>query len=162
MSADHKAAIPLPGVLSVSQYIEQQAVLSSAVRGTTLKSMIRQSIPANLRPRLRTALTRAMAPVAANRAGRWSQKHRPLRLHLGCGSGGIGGWINVDMIGAAADLVWDLRWPLPFKSESIDAIFHEHLLEHLALPEAVGMIKECFRLLRPGGILRMAVPNFPA
>ncbi len=83
-----------------------------------------------------------------------------LRLHLGCGERQIPGWVNVDLAGARADLVWDLRRPLPMPPGSVAAIFHEHFLEHLELPDAVDSLRQCHGLLAPGGVLRIGVPDF--
>jgi predicted SAM-dependent methyltransferase len=49
---------------------------------------------------------------------------------------------------------------MPFPNGSVAAIFHEHLLEHLPLSEAISFTQECWRVLKPDGILRIAVPDF--
>ena len=49
---------------------------------------------------------------------------------------------------------------LPFKDASVDVIYSSHMLEHLDRNEASRFINESFRLLRPGGIIRIAVPDF--
>jgi predicted SAM-dependent methyltransferase len=84
---------------------------------------------------------------------------RPLWLHLGSSSNHLDQWVNVDLVGVRADLVWDLSSPLPFKDGSVDAIFHEHVLEHFQLKDAVKLLEECYRLLVPGGVLRVGVPD---
>ncbi len=83
----------------------------------------------------------------------------PLRLHLGSGFSPKEGWVNIDLIGARADLFWNLRRGLPFAESTADAIFHEHLLEHLRLNEGYLLTRECFRVLRPGGLIRIGVPD---
>jgi len=55
-------------------------------------------------------------------------------------------------------LVHDLRNPLPYESE-VDAVYRSHLLEHLDKPIALGFIKENYRVLKSGGILRVVVPD---
>jgi predicted SAM-dependent methyltransferase len=82
-----------------------------------------------------------------------------LRLHLGCGGERKAGWINVDLVGDPVDLAWNLARPLPFGTSSVRAIFHEHLLEHLPLEAGDAFMRECFRVLRPEGILRVGVPD---
>jgi SAM-dependent methyltransferase len=83
------------------------------------------------------------------------------RLHLGCASTILAGWINVDLFGPLpADVALDVRRPLPIADASVDAIFTEHMLEHLTYGEAVALIRECARVLRPGGVLRIVVPDF--
>lgn len=82
-----------------------------------------------------------------------------IMLHLGCGGERKVGWTNVDLLGDPVDLAWNLANPLPFESGSVTAIFHEHLLEHLPLAAGDSFMRECFRVLRPGGVLRVGVPD---
>lgn len=56
-------------------------------------------------------------------------------------------------------LVHDLRKPLPFRDGFAEAIYGSHLLEHLYLVEAEALLRECNRVLRSGGILRLVVPD---
>jgi predicted SAM-dependent methyltransferase len=53
----------------------------------------------------------------------------------------------------------DLAKACPFKNESVDAMFSSHFLEHLRPFEAQNLLKQCFSALKPGGILRIAVPD---
>jgi len=82
-----------------------------------------------------------------------------LRLHLGCGGERKAGWVNVDLLGDPVDLAWNLASSLPFEPASADAVFHEHLLEHLPLQAGSAFMRECYRVLKPGGILRVGVPD---
>lgn len=81
------------------------------------------------------------------------------RLHLGCGFNRIEGWVNIDRLGSRADVYWNLRHRLPLADESVDAIFHEHMLEHLPLAAGLDFTRQCRRLLRTGGVLRVVVPD---
>ncbi|NOZ78109.1 MAG: methyltransferase domain-containing protein [Acidobacteria bacterium] len=81
-------------------------------------------------------------------------------LHLGCEDYHIEGWINVDIINSpAVDLQADLSQPLPFSSGSIDFIHSEDLLEHLERDAGHNLLAECFRVLRPGGVMRLLTPD---
>lgn len=115
-------------------------------------------VPAALRPRLRRTVTAAQRPRALRRAAQLGGR-RPLRLHLGCGSLYKDGWVNVDLAGTRVDLPWDLARPLPFAAGTVDAIFHEHLLEHLTYAQGLELNRRCRALLRPGGVLRIGVPD---
>lgn len=110
---------------------------------------------------LKTLLTKVQVPVATRRAKQLSTSGSPLRLHLGCGDTYIEDWINIDLArpGRKQDLDWDLRHGLPFPDSSVEAIFSEHTLEHLALDAALVLFKECAQTLRPGGIMRISVPD---
>lgn len=88
------------------------------------------------------------------------QKHDHLNLHLGCGERITTGWVNVDaFVGDGVDLVWDLRRPLPFHSGTASMIYAEHFLEHLHYEEALAFMADCYRLLQPGGLIRLGVPD---
>ena len=102
--------------------------------------------------------TFAVGPVSRRR---WAQLAgtRPLRLHLGCGWSYIENWVNVDLFATRADIAWDLRQGMPLADDSVDAIFHEHMLEHLSLRDGLLFTEECRRVLKPGGVLRIGVPD---
>ncbi len=81
-----------------------------------------------------------------------------LKLHLGCGAVHLDGWVNIDRAGPA-DLHLDIRRPLPFADGAARVIYHEHLMEHLTVEEGERCLRDWFRLLRPGGVLRIATPD---
>jgi predicted SAM-dependent methyltransferase len=111
----------------------------------------------------------------------------PQRLHLGCGLNTPEGWIHVDgswnawlakfpilrkvlkaihLLPADIEDAWnpdilihDVRKPLPYRDNSCNSIYASHLLEHLYLEEAKVLLRECFRVLLPAGVLRMVVPD---
>lgn len=81
-------------------------------------------------------------------------------VHLGPGQRNyIPGWINVDanMFTGKCDVWADLRNPLPFRTDSIDAFYSHHVIEHL--PDVRQHLSEVFRCLKPGGTYRVAGPN---
>jgi predicted SAM-dependent methyltransferase len=82
-----------------------------------------------------------------------------LKLHLGCGGERKADWVNIDLLGDPVDVAWNLANSLPFASGSVAAIFHEHLLEHLPLTAGDSFMTECYRVLKPDGILRVGVPD---
>jgi len=115
----------------------------------------------------------------------------PVRLNLGCGLQAPPGWINVDgswnarlakypvlrrMLSSfrllPADkleipwspsiLIRDVRKPLPFSDGSVSVVYASHVLEHLYREEGQRLIAESFRVLAPGGILRIVVPDLRA
>ena len=54
---------------------------------------------------------------------------------------------------------WNASEGIPATSASVDIVYHSHLLEHLYMEEGEDLIRECFRVLKPGGILRIVVPD---
>jgi predicted SAM-dependent methyltransferase len=87
-------------------------------------------------------------------------KTKLLKVHLGPGQKNyINGWVNIDanMFTAKCDLWADLRNPLPFPTESIDAVYSHHMIEHL--PNIEFHLKDVFRRLKPGGVILVGGPN---
>ncbi|NDE46596.1 MAG: methyltransferase domain-containing protein [Betaproteobacteria bacterium] len=56
-------------------------------------------------------------------------------------------------------LNFDLRGGIPAEDNSLDLIYHCHMLEHLSYLEGIKFTKECFRVLAPGGRMRIVVPD---
>lgn len=79
-------------------------------------------------------------------------------LHLGCGASHLQEWINIDIY--PAELSLNLCWGLPFHNDEIEYVFLSHLFEHLYKKiEAPGLLKEIYRVLKPGGVVRIIVPD---
>ncbi len=84
-------------------------------------------------------------------------------LQLGCGPRLFDGFENVDFY---AMKFWrshhvghDLRQPLPYPSQSFEGAFSEHTLEHLAATDALAMLRDVHRVLKPGAVFRVIVPD---
>lgn len=77
------------------------------------------------------------------------------------------GWENIDvhdLAGWAAHNRYkyrrhDVRQGLPYGTSSVDAVVAQHMLEHLTRDEGRAFLRECRRVLRPGGVVRLGVPN---
>ncbi len=81
-------------------------------------------------------------------------------LNLGCGSRFHQDWVNVDFTSQnPAVMAHDLRERLPFEDASFDCVYHSHVLEHLPRFYAPMFCHECYRVLKPGGIIRVVVPD---
>jgi len=59
----------------------------------------------------------------------------------------------------AVDLCWDISRGLPFASGTLQGIFSEHCLEHFSISVTIGILRECRRVLRADGTLRIVVPD---
>lgn|SRR5574341_58088 len=82
-----------------------------------------------------------------------------LRLNLGAGEWRPPGWTSVDLNGEA-DVRHDLSMrPWPFESESAEQVLASHILEHFDRAAGVHFLAECRRVLRPNGLLHLAVPD---
>jgi len=108
-----------------------------------------------------------------------------MRLNIGSGRTAIPSWTNIDrstnimhgrvpaakrMLNRFGLLTEDHLQPgddmvrldarkLPYADNSVEAIYSSHTLQHLYLHEAESVLSECARVLKPGGILRLALPD---
>src|SRR5438552_1725856 len=81
-------------------------------------------------------------------------------LNLGCGSRFHPAWENVDFVAADSSVrVLDLRERTPYPENAFDVVYHSHVLEHFPRSRALEFLRECHRVLKPGGVLRVAVPD---
>jgi len=81
-------------------------------------------------------------------------------LQIGSGPHHLDGWLASDI------LPWDLRTvyadatkPLPFDDDTFDYIVAEHIIEHLEYKDAMLMLRECHRILKEKGVLRLSTPD---
>ncbi len=133
----------------------------------TLTESLKQKTPKKLRPLLITAMQilrivyvslfyRTIKNKILIKKLRKSDK---LKLHVGCGNVKLLGWVNIDVEPGAADLIIDVRKGLPFDDNSVDFIYNEHFIEHLTYEEGQKVLKEFWRVLKKGGVLRIATPD---
>lgn len=113
-------------------------------------------------------------PVRAGRA-RWASE---TKVNIGVGLSGAPGWFNIDnspsvylsRIPVVRRLSRIPHWPadvkrvdvrkgLPFQNASVTSIYSSHTFEHFTWEESVAVAKECFRVLQPGGVMRIVVPD---
>jgi len=81
-------------------------------------------------------------------------------LNVGCGSKFHKLWVNIDMASSSEDVISaNLLKGIPFPDNSFDVLFHSHVLEHFPKEKAPHFLKECFRVLKPEGIIRIVVPD---
>jgi len=79
-------------------------------------------------------------------------------LNVGAGDWPLPGFLNLDRA-PGADVRLDAALSLPFRTSAVDAIYCEHFLEHLSQAEGAAFLRECRRVLRPQGVLRVVTPD---
>jgi predicted SAM-dependent methyltransferase len=112
-----------------------------------------------VRQSLRNALRAARR---GRRIGLYLEKHDVHKLQLGAAANIRAGWLNTDLhgYGRGDELVYlDARKRFPLPDGSFDFVFSEHMIEHLTYAEGQHCLRECFRVLRPDGRLRVATPS---
>ncbi len=101
----------------------------------------------------------AYGPVNRSIANAYLHQTAPRKLQLGCGRLAIPGWLNTDIRARHGILAVDASKPLPFPDQSFQFIFTEHMIEHLPYQVGNALIRESFRILAPGGVIRIATPD---
>lgn len=109
-----------------------------------------------------------------------------LKLNIGCGPSGLKGWLNYDwgilpllskltylrkiliflgVLPKAYETSWppiklvDIRRKFPLKNNTVKYIYCSHVLEHFDRWEAAKILKECHRVMKNGGVIRLVVPD---
>lgn len=75
-----------------------------------------------------------------------------MKVQFCCGTNKLDGWKN-------HDIEVDITKPLPYADNSLEQVLIEHGLEHVSCAEGFRFLREAYRILRPGGVLRVCVPE---
>ncbi len=82
------------------------------------------------------------------------------KLNFGCGHRYVKGWVNIDFHSEHPEVKRvNLLRRLPFAEGAFDVVYSSHVLEHFAPATAEALLRECHRVLKPGGILRTVLPD---
>jgi predicted SAM-dependent methyltransferase len=81
-------------------------------------------------------------------------------LNLGCGHRYLTDWTNVDFVSHSEHVkAHNLLKGIPFVADTFDLVYHSHVLEHFSKLSGQAFMGECYRVLRKGGMIRLAVPD---
>jgi SAM-dependent methyltransferase len=82
-----------------------------------------------------------------------------IRLDIGAGhTQRPAGWLTLDT-NDHCDLFWDLADGIPFPDHSVSEIYSSHVFEHIPPDSLVGLLRDCYRALAPGGSVSVCVPD---
>lgn len=86
--------------------------------------------------------------------------HKERKLQIGCGDNILSGWLNTDLNDRREHVAFlDAGEKFPFEDFTFDYVFSEHLFEHLTVSQQMIMMNETFRVLKKGGVMRIATPS---
>jgi predicted SAM-dependent methyltransferase len=81
-------------------------------------------------------------------------------VNLGCGQKYHKDWINIDFVSNSRDVIQhNLLDGIPINDNDVDLVYHSHVLEHFSKERGDYFIKECYRILKVNGVIRIAVPD---
>ena len=83
-------------------------------------------------------------------------------LNLGCGNrfSNLQEWTNLDFVATSDEVIGhNLLTGVPFEENSFDLVYHSHVLEHFSEEDGNLFLSECYRVLKPNGLIRIAVPD---
>ena len=85
--------------------------------------------------------------------------HTVRKLQLGAGTHNPPGWLNSDIEPKGDQIYLDVTSNYPFPAGSFQYVFAEHLIEHIPWESGLRMLKESYRILAPGGKIRIITPD---
>jgi predicted SAM-dependent methyltransferase len=142
------------------------AVSPSLRRSHTLRG-IRQDVAA-VRRRLRPEPEPEPEPDPAEvrrdrqraRVSSYLAEHDVAKLEIGSGDTVVPGWLGTDLAPRHADVLeMDATESFPLPDASLDYVHAEHLIEHISYKKGQRTLAECRRVLKPGGVIRLATPD---
>jgi len=89
---------------------------------------------------------------------RWLQSNDFKILNLGGGIILFDRWLTADVV-PRSDVYMDVTRSLPLPDACLDVVYSEEVIEHISRKQGDAMLRECFRVLKPGGWLRLTTPS---
>ena len=91
----------------------------------------------------------------------YMHEHSVRKLQIGAGTNLLPGWLNTNYFPWERNVLHlDATKTFPFEDQSFDYIFSEHMIEHITYTQGLQMLKECHRILKPNGKIRLSTPDF--
>lgn len=98
--------------------------------------------------------------IRKQKVSRYLHQNSLRKLQLGASYSLIPGWLNTDLLPTSRGVVYlDVTRPFPFDDNTFDYVYCEHVIEHIEHQSAISMLHECFRVLKPGGKIRISTPD---
>jgi predicted SAM-dependent methyltransferase len=123
-----------------------------------------QKIKCHLPEEMRSIITKTAAAAVrlryrSNAAKEYMKNNEIRKLQLGSGNNILKSWLNTDLNPNKDVSYLDVSKKMPFDEGSFDYVFSEHMIEHIDYQAGEMMFRECFRIMRPGGKIRIATPD---
>ncbi len=118
---------------------------------------IAKYLPDSIKDPLKVLRNRARVALSKQKINRLAQTPGDIRVLIGAGGTNFEGWIPTDKDNL--NILNEGDWARYFSKNSLAAILSEHVWEHLTYDEAIVAAENCFKFLKSGGYLRVAVPD---
>jgi SAM-dependent methyltransferase len=147
---------------------DRQVTRIVPTNGSIVQEVIRRIISRRIQKTVRRISRRVYKTPVLRSIHVWIKNQRALRalttptkLHLGCGSEYLKGYVNIDVEDWAGicDMVANATHLPMFPDNSVDHIFNHALLEHIPPWDTLPALQEWYRILRPGGTIQIEVPD---
>ena len=124
----------------------------------TLKRILKKTKLISILISLKTSYARL---IRGGKINRYLSSHKIRKLQIGSGKNILEGWLNTDINPGrdSSSVFLDAAKRFPFKDGIFDYVFCEHMIEHMEYKEGLRMLRECFRILKPGGKIRISTPD---
>jgi predicted SAM-dependent methyltransferase len=94
------------------------------------------------------------------RITKYFYEHQVRKLQIGSSTNVLEGWLNTDLLPNTEEIMFlDATDRFPFEDFTFNYVFSEHMIEHIEYSKGINMLHECFRILKPGGKIRIATPD---
>jgi len=103
-----------------------------------------------------------LSTAQSSAAGMHASVAQTGKVHLGSGAYLFEGWTNIDLDPLPGGFIQDLTKTLPMDDKSVQFMFSEHFIEHITRPQLVALMRECRRVIRDHGVVRLSTPNLRA
>jgi predicted SAM-dependent methyltransferase len=125
-------------------------------RKLAIKAVFQALLPRGPADRLRRMIFKVLN-AGVQRS--YFESHRIRKLQVAAGGNSLDGWLNTDLQPSLGVLFLDAGKPFPFNAGSFDYVFSEHFIEHLDYLQGLHFLRECYRVLKPGGKIRISTPD---
>lgn len=90
---------------------------------------------------------------------RYFATHPVARLQIGSGLNNLPEWLNSDLNPAGPQVYLDATERFPLPDNCLDTVYSEHMIEHVPWRGGQAMVRECYRVMKPGATIRIVTPN---
>lgn len=97
--------------------------------------------------------------ITVNEFNKYIGSHQSAKLQMGAGLNDLPNWFNTDYFARPTIFFLDVTKPFPFPNNTFEFAYSEHHIEHISYLDAQKMLSETFRVMKPGGYIKIITPD---